>query len=201
MNAVTQNGIAAVALCRSEVDRKNFTFSDLIDFPDATNQERSGRCWLFSGLSLLAQKAMKKLKLTPSSFEIYHMFWDNLEKANYFLENVIETARTCIFIMSRPESHLMESLTHIFALKTLLILLREARTMNVEEVAHEMRESHGGIVHAIDELEVANLIESRNERMVPYNRDITLTPSGQRVAEKLKEIEGIIGWRGSGGVS
>ena len=92
LNAVTQNGIAAVALSRKEVDRQNFTFSDLIESPDATNQERSGRCWLFSGLSMLALDAMKKLNLrTFELSEIYQMFWDKLEKANYFLETIIET--------------------------------------------------------------------------------------------------------------
>jgi bleomycin hydrolase len=92
LNAVTENGIAAAALSRKEVDRQNFTFSDLIESPDATNQERSGRCWLFSGLSILALEAMKKLNLqTFELSEIYQMFWDKLEKANYFLENIIET--------------------------------------------------------------------------------------------------------------
>ncbi len=92
LNAVTKNGIAAVALSRKEVDRRNFTFSNLIESPDATNQERSGRCWLFSGLSILALEAMKKLNLkTFELSEIYQMFWDKLEKANYFLENIIET--------------------------------------------------------------------------------------------------------------
>ena len=92
LNAVTENGIAAVALSRKEVDRQNFTFSDLIESPDATNQERSGRCWLFSGLSTLALEAMKKLNLkTFELSEIYQMFWDKLEKANYFLENIIES--------------------------------------------------------------------------------------------------------------
>ncbi|MDE1856160.1 MAG: aminopeptidase, partial [Candidatus Micrarchaeota archaeon] len=46
LNAVTENGIAAVALSHKEVDRINFTFSNLIESPDATNQENSGRCWL-----------------------------------------------------------------------------------------------------------------------------------------------------------
>ena len=92
LNAVTENGIAAVALSRKEVDRQNFTFSNLIESPDATNQERSGRCWLFSGLSTLAFEAMKRLNLrTFELSEIYQMFWDKLEKANYFLENIIET--------------------------------------------------------------------------------------------------------------
>lgn len=92
MNAVTENGIAKVALSRREVDRQNFTFSDLIESPDATNQERSGRCWLFSGLSMLSLEAMKKLNLREFELsEIYQMFWDKLEKANYFLETIIET--------------------------------------------------------------------------------------------------------------
>ena len=92
LNAVTRNGIAPVALSRKEVDRQNFVFSHLIESPDATNQERSGRCWLFSGLSVLALEAMKKLNVkTFELSEIYQMFWDKLEKANYFLENIIET--------------------------------------------------------------------------------------------------------------
>ena len=92
MNAVTENGIAAVALSRKEVDRKNPAFSNLIESPEATNQENSGRCWLFSGLSTLSLEAMKKLNLkTFELSEIYQMFWDKLEKANYFLENIIET--------------------------------------------------------------------------------------------------------------
>jgi bleomycin hydrolase len=92
LNAVTENGIAAVALSRKEVDKQNSTFSDLIESPDATNQERSGRCWLFSGLSTLALEAMNRLNLrTFELSEIYQMFWDKLEKANYFLENIIES--------------------------------------------------------------------------------------------------------------
>jgi bleomycin hydrolase len=91
MNAVTKNGIAPVALSRREIDRQNFAFSDLIESPDATNQERSGRRWLFSGLSVLSLEAMQKLNLeTFELSEIYQTFWDKLEKANYFLEAMIE---------------------------------------------------------------------------------------------------------------
>jgi DNA-binding MarR family transcriptional regulator len=94
----------------------------------------------------------------------------------------------------------MEALTHVLALKALLILLREDRTMNIKEIADEMGETHGSVVHAIDALAESNLIHSANERAVPYNRDINLTASGKRVAEKLRDIEEIIGWRGIGGV-
>ena len=92
MNAVTENGISSVALDRKDVDRMNFTFSHQIASPEATNQEKSGRCWLFSGLSFLALEAMKTLNVkTFELSEIYQMFWDKLEKANFFLENIIET--------------------------------------------------------------------------------------------------------------
>ena len=111
LNAVTQNGIAAVALSRKEVDRINYTFSDLIDSPEAANQENSGRCWLFSGLSLLCFEAMKRLNLkTFELSEVYQMFWDKLEKANYFLENIIGTrdepldSRMVLALLSDPLS-------------------------------------------------------------------------------------------------
>ena len=109
LNAVTKNGIAAVALSRKEVDRINYTFSHLIESPEATNQELSGRCWLFSGLSFLCLEAMKKLNLeTFELSEVYQMFWDKLEKANYFLENIIETrdepldSRLVLCLLSDP---------------------------------------------------------------------------------------------------
>ena len=111
MNAVTENGIGPGALDRRDVDRINFTFSDQIESPEATNQERSGRCWLFSGLSFIALESMKKLNLkTFELSEIYQMFWDKLEKANFFLESVIETrkepldSRRMMFLLADPLS-------------------------------------------------------------------------------------------------
>ncbi len=111
LNAVTENGIAAVALSRKEVDRINYTFSNLIESPEATNQELSGRCWLFSGLSSLCLEAMKKLNVgTFELSEVYQMFWDKLEKANFFLENIIETrdepldSRLVLGLLSDPLS-------------------------------------------------------------------------------------------------
>jgi len=111
LNAVTKNGIAAVALSRKEVGRINYTFSNLVESPGATNQEDSGRCWLFSGLSLLSLEAMKTLNVkTFELSEVYQTFWDKLEKANYFLENIIETrdepldSRMILSLLSDPLS-------------------------------------------------------------------------------------------------
>ena len=92
LNAVAKNGIGAVALSRAVVNRTDHTYSHLIETPEATSQEKSGRCWLFAGLNTLRLAAMKKMNL--ESFELsqtHLMFWDKLEKANFFLENIIET--------------------------------------------------------------------------------------------------------------
>jgi len=92
LNAVAKSGIGAVALSRETVNRTDHTFSNLIETPEATNQKKSGRCWLFAGLNSFRVAAMKKMNL--EKFELsqsYLMFWDKLEKANYFLENIIDT--------------------------------------------------------------------------------------------------------------
>jgi len=92
LNAVARNGIGAVALSRDVVNRTDHTYSHLIETPEATNQKVSGRCWLFAGLNTFRLAAMKKMNL--ESFELsqaHLMFWDKLEKANFFLENILAT--------------------------------------------------------------------------------------------------------------
>ena len=69
------------------------TFSKVLDDWGATDQKGSGRCWLFAATNLLRVGAMKKLKLKGFEFsQNYLMYWDKFEKANYFLEAIIETA-------------------------------------------------------------------------------------------------------------
>ena len=93
-NAVAKNDIAAVALRRESVNRINHTYSHLIETPEATKQGETGRCWMFAGLNLLRLAAIRKMNLKVEKFELsqpYLMYWDKLEKANFFLENIIET--------------------------------------------------------------------------------------------------------------
>ena len=57
-----------------------------------TDQQHSGRCWLFAALNLLRYEIAKEHKL--ESFELsqsYPYFWDKLEKANFFYDQVITT--------------------------------------------------------------------------------------------------------------
>jgi bleomycin hydrolase len=108
-NAVTQNGLKASALNRDVVNRSRHNFSHQIKTPKATNQMKSGRCWLFAGLNRLRLDGRQKMNL--KKFELsqtYLMFWDKLEKANFFLENIIETldepldGRLMMWLLSHP---------------------------------------------------------------------------------------------------
>jgi bleomycin hydrolase len=62
---------------------------------DITSQHKSGRCWIFAGMNVMRYALRKKCGLRDKNFELsqsYMMFWDKLEKGNYFLESVIDTA-------------------------------------------------------------------------------------------------------------
>ena len=92
-NAVTRVALADVALDREVVNTTDHTISTLLDDWKVTNQQHSGRCWLFAGLNLLRVGAMQAMNLKEFEFsQNWMMFWDKLERANYFLEAIIETA-------------------------------------------------------------------------------------------------------------
>jgi len=92
-NAVTRASIDDIAINREIVNGTGHSLSTLLDDWKVTNQERSGRCWLFAGLNLFRVGAMKKMGLKDFEFsQNYAMFWDKIERANYFLEAIIETA-------------------------------------------------------------------------------------------------------------
>ena len=58
------------------------------------DQQSSGRCWMFSGLNVLrANFAQRTDSLTVEFSQAYLFFYDQLEKANLFLQGVIDTAK------------------------------------------------------------------------------------------------------------
>ncbi len=108
-NAVTQTRVQDIALDRAVVTSIDPTMSNLLDDWKVTNQKKSGRCWLFAGLNLLRSQAAKKLNVKDFEFsQNYLLFWDKLEKANYFLEAMIDTSdrdvddRTVAHLLSDP---------------------------------------------------------------------------------------------------
>ncbi|PFH58013.1 hypothetical protein XA68_14268 [Ophiocordyceps unilateralis] len=57
-----------------------------------TNQRSSGRCWLFASTNVFRVALMSKYQL--DKFELsqaYLFYWDKLEKANWFLEQALDT--------------------------------------------------------------------------------------------------------------
>lgn len=72
-----------------------------------TNQRSSGRCWLFAATNVFRVALMQRYNL--ESFELsqsWLFFWDKLEKANYFLEQIIDTAD------EELDSRLVQTLVH-----------------------------------------------------------------------------------------
>jgi bleomycin hydrolase len=89
--------------------RADHTFSIQLDDWKVTNQKKSGRCWAFAGMNLLRVGAMKQMNLGDFEFsQTYVMFWDKFEKANWFLEAMLQTAdrdvddRTVHYLLGRP---------------------------------------------------------------------------------------------------
>jgi len=110
-NALTVTPVNEMALNRSIVIRMDNSFSCKLDDWSITAQHKTGRCWMFAGTNLLRVAAMKKMNLKDFQFsQNYLFFWDKIERSNYFLEAVIDTAdrpdgdRTVDFLLSSPIS-------------------------------------------------------------------------------------------------
>ena len=93
-NAATASGVRAAA--RNPIPFREYhdTYSvSLSPTGEVTNQKASGRCWIFATMNVLRDRMMSEMG--TKSFELsqaYVQFYDKLEKANLFLENVISRA-------------------------------------------------------------------------------------------------------------
>jgi bleomycin hydrolase len=94
-NAITHNDIKKLAKSRTNEGKVNHYFNHKVTGVLATtNQKSSGRCWLFTSLNTLRPVVIRKYNLPDFEFsENYSFFWDQLEKANLFMEIVLSTAK------------------------------------------------------------------------------------------------------------
>lgn len=91
-NAIGNNDIRKLALSQDNLKGMDTNFSDKVESKGITDQKSSGRCWLFSGLNVMRAKMMSQYRLDLIEFsQNYCFFWDQLEKANLFLQGVIDT--------------------------------------------------------------------------------------------------------------
>lgn len=91
-NAVAKVGIEEASFNNDTLRRHNFVFSDETKKGTITNQKQSGRCWMFAALNTARVDTMAKLNMETFEFsQNYTLFWDKLEKSNYFLDSILET--------------------------------------------------------------------------------------------------------------
>lgn len=93
-NALRGNDIDALATNADVKNNFDNNFTYRVKSRGITNQKSSGRCWLFTGLNVLrsqmmAQHDLPELELSQN----YNFFYDQLEKANLFLQAMIDNAK------------------------------------------------------------------------------------------------------------
>ncbi|MBO4435009.1 MAG: C1 family peptidase [Bacteroidales bacterium] len=91
-NALNAAGINVLAASTERIAMIDTHFSDEVKTVGRTDQKSSGRCWLFTGMNVLRAKIIDKYDLGQFTLsQNYLFFYDQLEKANLFLQAVIDT--------------------------------------------------------------------------------------------------------------
>lgn len=107
---VVKNGIRASAENIQTHVENTPVFSIDLATGKVANQKQSGRCWMFAALNTFRHKLLTTFQL--KDFELsqnYTFFWDKYEKANYFYENILNTAdqpvtsREVAFLLQTPQ--------------------------------------------------------------------------------------------------
>ena len=93
-NAIAANSIDNLAQNRNNAAELDTYFSIETPKQTITDQKSSGRCWMFSGMNVLKANFAKRTDSLRVEFsQAYLFFYDQLEKANLFLQGVIDTGK------------------------------------------------------------------------------------------------------------
>ena len=100
MNAVSGNyDLKKLAIDRERQGKTDHFFKYKVQVSGITDQQQSGRCWMFTSMNVLRPSVMEKFNVGEFDFSHnYCYFWDMFEKSNLFLENVIRTAERDIIL-------------------------------------------------------------------------------------------------------
>ncbi len=108
-NAASSAGIRKASRVPEGVARNALGFDIDIKQGKRCDQKRSGRCWMFASLNMLRLSTIKKFKLETFEFsQAYSLFFDKLEKSNWFLGNILDTldepldGRLMAFLLADP---------------------------------------------------------------------------------------------------
>lgn len=92
-NALAGTSINQLAKTADNPAASDTYFSDEVRSKGVTDQQQSGRCWLFTGLNVLRARTIARFGLGDFQFsQAYNFFYDQLEKSNLFLQAVIDNA-------------------------------------------------------------------------------------------------------------
>ena len=92
-NAIASNSIDNLAKNHANATELDTEFSVETPKQSITDQKSSGRCWMFSGMNVLRADFAKRTDSLRVEFSQAHLFfYDQLEKANLFLQGVIDCA-------------------------------------------------------------------------------------------------------------
>ena len=93
-NILLGNNVNSMALNQENQNEMDTYFSNSVDSKGISDQESSGRCWLFTGMNVMRAKMIAENNLGAFEFsQVYSFFFDQLEKANLFLQGVIDTRK------------------------------------------------------------------------------------------------------------
>ena len=109
--SLSKSNMQDVAFVSSSSNKLRQKFSVNIKTMEVTDQKSSGRCWLFAATNVLRERIanrnnIKKFELSQS----YLAFYDKFERANYFLESIIETAN--LPTNDRTVDHILKTGVH-----------------------------------------------------------------------------------------
>ena len=111
MNALTRSKLEDVTMNWDSYRLIDHNYSNIVEneMKQVTHQKSSGRCWGFAALNLMRIEMAKKYDLNNFEFsQSYFMFYDKLEKSNYFLENILSTldlefdSRLIMWLVNNP---------------------------------------------------------------------------------------------------
>lgn len=97
-NIITRNAVVTIGSMLTTINSAHLNTIDHVFLNTikkrhlkATNQGRSGRCWMFSGLNMFRHSVIEALQLENFEFsETYLFFWDKLERSNRYLRWFID---------------------------------------------------------------------------------------------------------------
>lgn len=112
-NRLAQRAAGSVGITKAsysvfEDDSNRHEFNINLEETKVRNQKSSGRCWMFAAMNVLEYELCQKYNI--KEFELsqnYTLFYDKLERCNYFLESIVNTFNEKL--ESRLVAHLLSS--------------------------------------------------------------------------------------------